>query len=61
MKDEGIMYSYTSKRTGNHLVGYLNPEQARIYKRLKESNPEKYKHDPEMKQMLADIKAEQEK
>ncbi len=58
MKEEGLMFAYTSKKTGAHMIGYLNPKEAKIYKRLLKENPERYKNDPEMKRALADIDAE---
>ena len=58
MKEEGLMYAYTSRKTGAHVIGYLNPKEAQVYKRLLKENPERYKHDQEMKRALADIEAE---
>ena len=58
MKEEGLTYSYTSKKTGLHIIGYLNPQKTQIYWRLLKENPERYKDDPELKKMRADIEAE---
>lgn len=55
------MFHVTNPETGSRMAGYLNPHQASIMRRLRRNNPEKYKDDPGMKKILADIRAEEEK